>query len=118
MPILLLLILSHSSTYAIVRPAKAPPNSTNIRAVVKYIHKSGSSGEGSSSVTRNSLFTGAALVIESWPSPRTIIFASPRTAGRVEAYPLLVRLPVATALFEIMVAAYGTREDFRHQQLQ
>jgi hypothetical protein len=118
MPILLLPIAPHSSTYAIVKPEKAPPSSTKIRAVVKYIHKLGSSGEGSSSVMCNSLFTGAALVIESWPSPITIIFASPRTAGRVEVYPLLVRLPAVAALLEIMFAAYGPREDFRNREPQ
>ena len=114
----LLPVLQLSFTYAIVRPANAPPSNTKISAVVKYIHKLGSSGEISSSVRCSNCFTGAALASESWPSPMTTIFTSPRTADRVVVYPLLECLPVVTARLELMVAAQSPRNDLRHQQNQ
>ena len=102
-------------TYAIVKPANAPPKRTNIRAVPRYIHRlrsSGSWGAGASSATCRSLFNGAALVDENWLKLRNNVFANPTTAVRAEAYPLKLRgLAVVVGVLEVIVIAFPSGED-------
>jgi hypothetical protein len=83
--------------------------------VVKYSHRLGSSVSGSSSsVICRYLFKGEALVIDSWLSPSTIIFARPSTAGRLEAYALLDCLPAVAGLLEVIAVLERPRKDFHH----
>jgi hypothetical protein len=71
-------------TYAIVSPANAPPDITNINATVKYSHRSGSSGLlGKSSWPLIQLVNGAAPATDIWEAARNKTLARPTTAGRV-----------------------------------
>lgn len=74
------------STYAIVNPANAPPDTTKIIATVKYSHRSGSSGLlGNSSWPLIQLVNGAATAPDIWEAARNRTLARPTTAGRVPA---------------------------------